>query len=404
MLVIFCVIFVAFVIYLIGYIRFTKRYADLAARLDSHFGNRPDSALSPGHTYAVASRGPGHAREAELQSAEARWRHLSMAFPHLDDRGHERRDIILVSREYTNIRQVNDMQKWLRSKIKGHLSNRDRVVLEPTWIQGLGEDFDALRHPQLAIANPAVYTFPFFLTWQRRHQWGVLPYAVHTRLGVICCNDHPKHSVLREIENAYSEDLDSARADEDAFWVNDPKHARWLSILLESSGSTPIDIDRSANALPIAEQHTSATIFSVGAYLHKEILPLLCTVVPNVHLGGKYAQYARELEVTDLTAGGLLSDISKWQKNSAVIADLAVLPANLEQQGWAVFRLPHCVYVPIGVGYSVAAVPIFLQDRTWTDDLLEEVGEFLTPATDDLAQLGIELEKRFWMAGRNGTS
>jgi hypothetical protein len=126
--------------------------------------------------------------------------------------------------------------------------------------------------------------------------------------------------------------------------------------------------------------------------------------VPNVHLGGKYAQYARELEVTDLTAGGLLSDISKWQKNSAVIADLAVLPANLEQQGWAVFRLPHCVYVPIGVGYSVAAVPIFLQDRTWTDDLLEEVGEFLTPATDDLAQLGIELEKRFWMAGRNGTS
>jgi hypothetical protein len=272
--------------------------------------------------------------------------------------------------------------------------------LKPDWIQQLGEDFDALRHPQLAIANPAIYTFPFFLTWQRRHQWGVLPYAVHTRLGVICHPEHPARITLTQIQKEYTEELDHARSDQAAFWVNDPKYARWLAILLEVAGSGPVNIDRTANAAPLAEQHTSPTLFSVGSYLHKEILPLLCAVVPTPRTGGIYAQYARELEVSELGGGFLPSDPSAWPKNSAVIADLAVLPASLEQSGWLVLRLPHCVYVPVGIGYSVAAVPMLLEDRAWRNDLLQDAGQALIPAAGALANLGIELDDRFWNADR----
>jgi len=392
-------IVVAVVVYMVGSRRSAKKYAALSALLDRQFGNQRESDLSPGHTYAVASRGPSHARDAEMQSAETRWRHLSMAFPHLDDRG-KKRPLVLVSRSYTTIAQVETMQNSLAALVQNHAQEQNRRVLKPAWIQELGEDFDALRHPQLAIANPAIYTFPFFLTWQRRHQWGVLPYAVHNRLGVIC---HPKHSqskALRETQEAYNEDLKRAKSDLTALWVNDPKHARWLTLLLTAAGTTPIDINRKPGSLSLAQQHTSGTLFSVGAYLHKEILPLMCSVIPDPEVGSVYAEYARELEVSDLKDGLLPANLDDWPIESAVIADLAVLPSTLESAGWSVFRLPHCVYVPIGIGYSVGAVPLLLEHSSWRNRLLWEAGEMLVNAETELANLGIELDKRLWTADR----
>ena len=377
--------------------KFAKDYAALSARLDGYFGKRTESALSPGHTYMVASRGPSHAREAEMQSADARWRHLSMAFPHLGDRG-EKRPLILVSRTYTDVTQVNEMQDWVGARISSHASSRGRDVLKPIWIQQLGEDFDALRHPELAIANPCIYTFPFFLTWQRRHQWGVLPYAVHNRLGVVCHPEHSQSKMLLQIQREYADYLNRAKNERTALWVNDPKHARWLPLIMEAAGSISVSIDRSVNAAPLAQQHTSDTVFSVGAYLHKEILPLICAIIPDPRAGSTFAEFARELEVSDLRSGFIPSKVDEFPRNSAVIADLAVLPAQLEKAGWLVFRLPHCVYVPIGIGYSVAAVPLLLEDSVWRNDLLRDVGSVLVPAAAKLADLGIELDNRLWMA------
>jgi hypothetical protein len=388
----------ALVFYYIRFKNFAKQYAILASRMDGHFGNRGEAALSPGHTYTVASRGPSHARDAEMQSAEARWRHLSMAFPQLDDRG-DKRPLILVSRPYTKVKEVNEMQEWLGARISGRAGGRGRPVLRPAWIQQLGEDFDALRHPQLAIANPAIYTFPFFLTWQRRHQWGVLPYAVHNRLGVICHPDHPQKQILIQIQKDYADDLERAKDERTAFWVNDPKHARWLPLLVEAAGLAPILIDRSVGALPLTQQHNSGTLFSAGAYLHKEILPLICSILPNQRTGAAYAEFAQELEVSEV-AGLLPNKVDDFQRTSALIADLAVIPTKLEKAGWLVLRLPHCVYVPIGIGYSVAAVPLLLEDAVWRNDLLRDVGEVLTPASVQLSEIGIELDKRLWTADR----
>jgi len=333
-----------------------------------------------------------------MQSAEARWRHLSMAFPHLDDRG-EKRPLILISVPYTDVDEVKVVQELLAGRIAGHVKSAERAMVKPAWVQELGKDFDALRNPQLAIANPAIYTFPFFLTWQRRHQWGVLPYAVHNRLGVICHPDHPKRQDLIGIEKEYAEALGQAKSERTALWVNDPKHARWLPMLLNAAGSKPISLSRVPGE-PLAKQHKSPTIFSVGAYLHKEILPLMCAVLPDSQVGSAYAANARELEVSDLSDGLRPDKLEDWPKNSAIVTDLAVLPSVWADSGWSVLRLPHCVYVPIGIGYSVATVPLLLEHSAWRNDLLRDAGETLTPAAAALSDLGIELDERLWTADR----
>jgi hypothetical protein len=168
---------------------------------------------------------------------------------------------------------------------------------------------------------------------------------------------------------------------------------------LTAAGSKPISISRVPGE-PLAKQHRSPTIFSVGAYLHKEILPLMCAVLPDSQVGSAYAAHARELEVSDLSDGLIPDKLDDWTKNSAIVTDLAVLPSVWADSGWSVLRLPHCVYVPIGIGYSVATVPLLLEHGAWRNDLLRDAGETLTPAAAALSDLGIELDERLWTADR----
>lgn len=376
----------------IVFARFRKKYS----RLQAQHGTQPRLTTANRDGYplgdlglVIASRGPVHSLDAELQSASARWRHVSMAFPRLamDDR--ESQKIIVVGVNYTNLDAVRKMQELVRQLVANRFKS---AVTEPEWINELGPDFDALRHPQLAIASASIYTFPFLLTWQRRHQWGVLPYATHTRLGVVIHKDHSRYAEIRQLEADYNHALEEAKQTHSPYWVNDPRYVRWLPLVLDAAGTGGVSLNRSVGT--IGSQHTSATVFSVGAYLHKELLPLACAIAGNSELSLRMITVVQQLEVSEFAQ--LLDPQAQWPKDSALIVDLAHLPSMMQLTHLELIRLAHCVYVPVGIGFSIVAYPLVITDIDWTYDLVRDAGESLIPARSGLSQIGIELDERLW--------
>jgi len=419
----------AFFYYQRRLLSFESSYADLLRKLP-RIATAEDGAIlgsSPGHSFALASRGPTYAFDAELKSAEARWRHVMAAFPQLDVTSRqEHQKYILVPALYTNLASVHDMQHFVENQFKNNFS---ALIDVPDRIRGLNQDFDVLKYPELAIANPCFYTLPFFLTWQRRHLWGVLPYATHSRLGLFIRDDHPKIETLRKIQTEHEAAL--KREAEYGLWVQDPSLARWLPILLEAAGNKPSRLDRTKDSLH--EQHQTPTIFSVGAYLHQELLPLAFAALGNMEAAANFAERAQLIEPSDLPkllppqaakdsliqAGGTDAKASPavtektspdapvpasafkdlWPKESAIILDLALCDEPQKGSGLALLRLPHSVYVPIGIGYSVLAWPLLARNaeaRKWTGRLLAYSAQMLVPSKADLSKIGIELDPRLW--------
>jgi hypothetical protein len=388
---------IAFVILRRRYWQFQDRFAALSAQVDRYLGQMEedtDRLASPGHLFVVASQGPTNSKEAELQSVEARWRHVSIAFPQLAAHTIERSKLLLASVPYTNLDAVARMQTGL----VGSINTRFRdAVSAPEWIQTLGKDFDALRHPQLAIATPIIYTFPFLLSWQRRHQWGVLPYATHTRLGVFVRSHHPNFLQLCNIEAAYNSAL--LEKETTPLWLNEMEYAKWLPILLNAAGDEPVRIQRGVGQ-NIREQHLRPTVFSVGAYLHKELLPLACAVLADIRVAESFVKNVEELQVSEYFELLPENDTTPWPNASAIIVDLAVAEEPDPSSGWRLLRLPHSVYTPIGIGFSVLALPLLVSDvttRRWWNDRLADAGENLLPAKVELSKIGIELDERLWV-------
>ena len=371
--------------------KFASQYAEFARKLNAL--EAPERGVpSPGVSFALASRGPIHSLEAEIASARARWSHMSMAFPSMGKPGSGKEDVFLISVQYTPLQSVRDMQQVIGTLLRGRFHSA--IADDPRWIEVLGNNFDALRHPQLAIANAAFYTFPFFLTWQRRHQWGVLPYGTHDRLGVIVSKNHRNLKDLQRIEEEYIASRLASKASRIAHWNIDARHSLWLDMLLEAA-EVPVPWPTLPSKPDIVANHKSATLFTVGAYLYKELLPLSCIARGARHCATSLAQKAIELDPGDLS-GMQGTSPSGWHANSAVIVDLAV--CSTAPTGFKLFRLPHNVYIPVGIGYSVQAVPLLLNTVTtvWVNDLVRDAGQTLLREKDDLLQLGIDIDDRFW--------
>lgn len=411
----------AFVFYQRRLRRFEAQYAELERKIP----NTPvsDSGVvgttSLGEVYALASRGPTYAFDAELKSAEMRWRHIIAAFPQLnafEEVSH--RKILLIPALYTKIPAVHAMQNFVAQRIKHAFGDQ---VVPVDWVSDLKEDFDALKYPQLAIANPSFYTLPFFLTWQRRHLWGVLPYAIHSRLGVILRRDHPKITLLEEFQREYEKRL--SRDSAYGLWVHDPSLAQWLTILLKAVGERPAKLDRTNP--DFRAQHKSPMVFAVGAYLLQELLPLACAVLGSSETAAHLAAKAQRIEPSELPkivpveslkilvdssytnlipisaadTNTAAQDNPAWPQTSAIIVDLALCQEPDRQSNLILLRLPHCVYVPIGIGYSVLTWPLLGRTphaRKAAAELLVYSAQFLIDAQKDLSRIGIELDRRLW--------
>jgi len=393
-------LFVAFATALVVYYRRLRKFEDTYTSLLGHLPHDvsraidPAGSSSPGHVFALASRGPRDAFEAELKSAEVRWRHIMSAFPQLDAlEPFEQRRILLIPALYTKIEAVHDVQRLIENRIKNRFGNQ---IHEPDWVRKLGDDFDVPKYPELAIANSAIYTLPFFLTWQRRHLWGVLPYAIHTRVGVLISKYHPALPKLEEYEKGYQERL--ARDSAYGLWVHDPSLAGWISVLMESAGDNPCRL--TPDSSNFQAQHISPTVFVVGTYLHQELLPLSCAVLGNSHTASAFALNTVRVEPSEFDKWAVLqSEQGQWPDASAIIVDLALCKEPDASSSWRLLRMPHCVYLPIGIGYSVLAWPLLARNvdaRRWSARTLTLAADMLSESKAELSLIGIELDQRLW--------
>jgi hypothetical protein len=393
------------VVYVRQYAGFRTKYSELKERLKDSDSAKERSGTPAGEAFVLASRGPTHSLEAELRSAEVRYSQLSVAFPDVTavsirrSPNSPRPPLMLVSVPYTGIEQIGEMQRDVAQRVTLQF-HRDFAITDPIWTEDERRQFDALRHPELAIATPAFYTFPFFLSWQRRHQWGVLPYATHTRLGLLVRGDHPNISELASIEKEYEDTAAIVKQERYARWINDPHFGRWLEIIVKAGSETPIPIDNVPRDVSLLQLHQCARVFSVGAYLHREILPLMCAVRGDSLTAARLATTVQELDATDLASidGAPSNAFASWHQASALIVDLAKSPDVDPESGMRLLKVPHCVYIPIGIGYSIVTVQILLSNLPWASNLLKEAGDILSMknGANELQKVGIELDERLW--------
>src|ERR1700681_750539 len=381
-----------------SYVRFLTR----SQRIDSELQHREVATTrseSSESAIIFASQGPVNSVAAEIQSARVRWKRAMQVFPQLAltmRGGSEEAGITVATTKYTEIPRVAEAQKLIASLVASNFDN----AITPTWIER-DDDFDAIRHPQLAIATPTLYTFPFFLTWQRRHQWGVLPYATHTRLGVAISVNHPRITEIKKLKDDFDKGRDAQRLAGSAYWywMLDPRHARWIELLFDAArkGGAVADI---SNPLATAYAAHTPSVFSVGAYLQKEILPLACATLGDTKSAQYIASSVRQVDVTELPE--VVSSPCMQNPASALIFDLAY-HAEVTGKGLEVLALPHCVYVPVGIGFSIPALPLLDWDnetREWRSELLRAAGTTLIKAKDELSEIGIELDERLWKSPR----
>jgi hypothetical protein len=422
--IVFCLI-----VGLFAYWRQTKKFKKEFAELKSKLPRTPEKSFaeaSAGQAFALASRGPSYAFDAELRSAEARWRQVIAAFPQLDKRDLPSEEkIVLVTANYSSEPAVHAMQRFVEQRVEDMF---DKNVVKPEWVVE-EKDFDVPKFPKLAIANPCFYSLPFFLTWQRRHLWGVLPYGTHSRLGVLVSKAHPERAALKELQAAY--DAQVLRDREFGLWVTNPSFLKWLDRLLlkisdENNTEKPIKLDRGPSAESFRTQHKTPTVFTVGGYLHQELVPLACAARGNSTISTAYVRTAQLVEPSELwdllpesaqrlrpgaereklPAADAVSPTPSapkdiWPTESAVIVDLALInqPENPDDSEWELFRLPHGAYVPIGIGYSVLTWPLLVRSpeaRKATAHLLAYSAGMLLRHEEKLSKIGIELDPRLW--------
>lgn len=367
--------------------------------------------LGAGEAAVLASRSPLHAARAEGRSAAARWSHVGDVFPRIVLDASNNSQLLLVRVEYTDVDAVKSMQAVLGSEIERRIDNIHPIE----WASDKRVKFDAFGHPEISICAPTIYTFPFFLTWQRRHQWGVIPYATHNQVGVIIHREHPQCKSLTERSEKYAQHQ-TRGGRRSMSWMATDVRADWLVELMRGvgtkpsrrlpppkNGDSPAAVHQSTAPLfgvSFAAVHQSATLFAVDAYLYKDLVPLAFATLGLPDVAARFPLYAEELNLSEIKEFVVDSDENEWPRASAVIVDRAMVkPEDLPEQ-FTLLTLPHGVYVPVGIGYSVLAYPMLYPKGQY--DLARELariaGSVLVPAKDELARLGIDLNERLWEA------
>lgn len=208
-----------------------------------------------------------------------------------------------------------------------------------------------------AATTPVLYLFPFILTAPRRFGWGVIPYAWQREIGVVLSDDLAK---------------------------------RWTG--------SEVDSDRFQDWVQQIASPGTLRIFNVQGYSAEDIL---CQMV--VEWESEEAirlvsdSLAPELESLDHLPEFLDKQFNRSSKFvDLLLLDLAEVPRvqpDLDRFECKLVRLRHGADIPIGIGFSLAALPWVAKDdrfeklrRCAFDALLAQSG-----TTDMLKEMGIEL-------------
>ena len=308
----------------------------------------------------------------ELQSALAR---CSRRQPAPDAQPDGSINIIRVP--YTSIHAVHDSQTFIQTSLEAKLPAQVQQGIPP-----YGR-FDIVNFPGLS-REPAICTFPFLLSDKRRRWWGVIPYGRHWAIGVYV---HPYHDAYLKMEK-----LDILSRVFAAPIHENPKI--WVGDLLRSV------------------EKKQGKIYSLNGFIDQEIIEPIVAQFPEdptieTTYRNRFDVIKPDQDNPDERVLHVICAERDIGERHVVLVDLAVaqeaeddsarMPDVLKNH--RLFRIRHGLDIPVGIGFTLQAIHPLVTKRRW-HELVHGVIKVLEPAAEDLARIGIELDKTLATAPR----
>lgn len=242
---------------------------------------------------------------------------------------------------------------------------------------------ETMLRPEIPDYLAAICPFPFFLSPSREPKWGVLPYCHHVRLGVVVAKDHKMVETLTGLD-----------------------------------GKSVPTVNWALDLLKAAKDNNTHVVAARG-YIHFEIMRQLVLDQPNQDNRELFFNILSHFAPHELITSGLgeafgvvfpsdseeayTEDTSKSKTADKAFAGAAVVfeleqrqdiekKLNTRGSDWyRIFAVPHGLRVPVGIGFSLRAVPILLENDLWSRLLTIAVQEMGTPeGKQALYDLGLD--------------
>jgi hypothetical protein len=301
--------------------------------------------------------------ESEIQSAVAS---LAEIVSHQSDvirRSYRSPEVLVSAVSYTPLpNSLLDQQNAISAALRHFTGIRTSDIPDG--------GFHRVIQEQIARRSRVVCVFPFFLVPSRRRDWGVLPFAWQTSIAVVLPREHPAAIEWNEQNVATRELMVPPQSNPLA------SSLEWLERLI----------------LHTAE--LGGTALWVQGYAQFEIL-----LESAQRLGD--SRIAIALARTNSSVDTLAAACERLQQDSLSLRSFCVIdPAQsyIFRQSLdsthQVIVCRHDLHIPVGIGFSLACLPMLLIDGRWKK-ILETARQQYIPFADDFEALGIRFSGEF---------
>ena len=230
-------------------------------------------------------------------------------------------------------------------------------------------DFDVIRRTGL-VYNQILYLFPFLLTQTRRPFWGVIPYALHRRIGIYFSTDCEAWKSWCEISEEDKLNRSEGMPPEVLGWFR----GRFLEHFSDSA----------------TKRKEKPRLWVAEGFLHQEILQLLLGEYGSDDITSTFDQFVFPVHRNSFHEQGIPPLESDRQ--DVLLFDLTEKPALKERGTGFIAEVPHGLSIPVGIGFTLAMFPNLNRDENW-DHLLEAAKSVLNTPDYERAfkEFGMEL-------------
>lgn len=217
---------------------------------------------------------------------------------------------------------------------------------------------------------PVILLFPFFWTRDLHPNYGVIPYGLQVQIGLLVSRDHPAFQY--DIEDHYKYGMELERD-----WV--------VNSLLA----------------PEQKEWRGGKVWACRGYRFGHIASEMAAAVsPEAHRRlverRGYIEQSQQIEkVSDARSGSMSGGTTVLLLDPGEKQHIAELCPK-EDAGLAYLTVRHGIDVPVGIGFSLAALPMLLRDGNWRTLIRTADAVFANMNVSDLSALadaGIELNK-----------
>ena len=257
-------------------------------------------------------------------------------------------------------------------ELQEHVSRAFLRCVAGTSIKG-GEDryFDVAARPELAL-RPRIFSFAFYLTRERRHHYGVLPYGWHRRFGLVI-HEALLDEIARTLEVEVSELKESVK--NDANYV-----VTFLNELLTK-------IDQASNT------GKESFIYSVDGFIHDEVAADLIYGRALVNLRPVFTKRCRKFIPEEAQQiGKEIATRLGSATHSVVLLDNIYSQVALPN-GFRLLEISHGLKIPVGIGYTLTALPKLMSEG-WIGNLYGSLDVFFRQHDSELSAITAEFDSQ----------